>query len=185
MIIGIVLLAWSLYAYGLFSLQTESAQIQIPLLIRAVALGFIFVPLSTVSLLNIPKQKMAQASGLYNTMRYVGGSFGIAFFGSILTTRTNFSTQLYSQQINSNSAIFQNTLNQLSNFVAHSVGGSPEEVVSRAKALIELNLTSQSFIQGINDVYLFSAILLVTLVIPILFLKLSKKKLSEKIEIVE
>src|SRR3546814_12342717 len=34
------------------------------------------------SLLSIPKHKIAQASGLFNTIRQVGGSFGVALLGS-------------------------------------------------------------------------------------------------------
>ncbi len=183
--IGIVLLAWSLYAYGFFSLQTESAQIQIPLYVRAFALGLIFIPLSAVSLMNIPKQKMAQASGLFNTIRQIGGSFGVALLGSLLTTRTIFHMQSYAQGVEPSSPVFQNTLAHTKNFVMNSVGGSPAEVASRGKALIMLNLSSQSFIQGINDDFLVAAALTIILVIPVFFLKISRAKSSEKIEILE
>ena len=182
---GIVMLAWSLYAYGFFSLQTENSQIEIPLYIRAVALGLVFIPLSTVSLLNIPKHKIAQASGLFNTIRQVGGSFGVALLGSLLTRRTIFHLQAFSQTVDASSPAFQNTLRHTKNFVMHSVGGSPAEVAARAKALIALNISSQSFIQGVNDDFLVAAVLTLILVIPVFFLKISKVKKIEKIEILE
>ena len=183
--IGIVLLSWSLYAYGFFSLQTESSQIQIPLYVRAFALGMIFVPLSTVALLNIPKYKIAQASGLFNTIRQIGGSFGVALLGSLLTRRTIFHMQAFSQTVDSSSPEFQNTLIHAKNFVMNTVGGSPAEVASRAKTMIALNLSSQSFIQGINDDFLVAALLSIVLVIPVLFLKISRAKSTEKIEVLE
>ncbi|MFZ2325187.1 MAG: DHA2 family efflux MFS transporter permease subunit [Ignavibacteriaceae bacterium] len=182
---GIVLLAWSLYAYGFFSLQTENAQIQVPLLVRAFALGMIFIPLSAVSLLSIPKHKIAQASGLFNTIRQVGGSFGVALLGSMLTRRTIFHMQAFSQTVDSNSPAFQNTVIHLKNHVMQSVGGSPAEITSRAKALIMLNLSSQSFIQGINDDFLVAALLTIILVIPVLFLKITRAKSLNKIEVIE
>ncbi len=182
---GIVLLAWSLYAYGFFSLQTESAEIEFPLYVRAVALGLVFIPLSAVSLLNIPKHKIAQASGLFNTIRQVGGSFGVALLGSLLTRRTIFHMQAFSQTVDASSPAFQNTLVHTKNFVMHSVGGSPAEITARAKALIALNLSSQSFIQGVNDDFLVAAVLTLVLVIPVFFLKISKVKKTEKIEILE
>ncbi|HMN48400.1 MAG TPA: DHA2 family efflux MFS transporter permease subunit [Ignavibacteriaceae bacterium] len=183
--IGVILLAWSLYAYGFFSLQTEKAAIQIPLIIRAAALGMIFVPLSTVALLTIPKQKIAQASGLFNTIRQIGGSFGVALLGSLLTRRTIFHMQAFSQTVDANSPVFQNTLAHAKNFVMHSVGGSPQEVTARAKSLIMLNISSQSFIQGINDDFLVAALLSIVLVIPILFLKIKRSNSTEKIQSLE
>lgn len=183
--IGVVVLAWSLYAYGFFSLQTEKSQIQIPLLVRAVALGLIFIPLSAVALLNIPRHKIAQASGLFNTVRQVGGSFGVALLGSLLTRRTLFHMQTFSQTVDSSSPAFQNTMTHAKNFVMNSVGGSPSEVTARAKAMIAINLSSQSFIQGINDDFLVAAALTLVLVIPVFFLKIAKVKSKEKIEILE
>lgn len=184
-LLGVVLLAWSLYAYGFFSLQTESAQIQIPLLVRAFALGFIFIPLSAVSLLNIPKAKIAQASGLFNTVRQIGGSFGVALLGSYLTRRTIFHMQTFSQTIDSHSPVFQNTILHLKNHVMNTVGGSPVEISQRANALIMMNLSSQSFIQGINDDFLIAALLTVILIVPVFFLKIIRAKSSNKVEIIE
>ncbi len=182
---GVILLAWTLYEYGFFSLQTETHQIEIPLYLRALALGLIFIPLSAVSLLNIPKHKIAQASGLFNTVRQVGGSFGVAMLGSFLTRRTIFHMQNFSQAVDQNSPVFQQTVNRAKYYVMHSVGGSPAEVAARAKAMIAMNLSSQSFIQGVNDDFLIAAALTLVLVIPIFFMKISKAKSSEKVEILE
>jgi len=178
--IGVLLLSWSLYAYGFFSLQTESSQIQIPLLVRALGLGLIFTPLSTVSLLNIPKHKIAQASGLFNTIRQIGGSFGVSLLGSLLTRRTIFHLQAFSQNVDSSSPVFQNTVNHAKSFVMNSVGGSQAEITARAKAMIMLNISSQSFIQGISDDFLVAALLSIVLIIPIFFLKISKVKAAGK-----
>jgi DHA2 family multidrug resistance protein len=177
---GIVILTWSLYVYGFFSLQTEMPAIQIPLIIRAFGLGLIFVPLSTVSLLGISSRKMAQASGLFNTIRQIGGSFGVALLGSLLTRRTIFHTQAFAQNIDTNSPVFRSTITNAQNFVSNAVGGTQAEIAARAKALVMLNLSSQSFIQGINDDFLIAAILTAFLSIPIFFIKASHLKTSKK-----
>lgn len=182
---GIVLLAWSLYAYGFFSLQTETQQIMVPLLVRAFAIGLIFIPLSAVALLNIPKYKMAQASGLFNTIRQIGGSFGVALLGSLLTRRTIFHMQAYSQAVDSSSPTYQIMLKHAKYFVMKSVGGSPNEIAARAKVLVVQNLASQSFIQGINDDFFVGAVLTLLLLVPVLFLKISTSKSKEKIEVLE
>jgi len=44
----------------------------------AFAMGFVFVPLTTVTLSRLRKQEMGNATGIYNLVRSVGGSVGIA-----------------------------------------------------------------------------------------------------------
>ena len=62
--IGIVLTFFSMYLYKDLSLATEYHSIMLPLIIRGFGLGFMFIPLSTIAFNDIPKQKMAQATGL-------------------------------------------------------------------------------------------------------------------------
>lgn len=184
-LIGIILLALSMYLFSFFSLSTEHDQIMIPLYLRGLSLGLIFIPLSAIALLDIPKQKMAQASGMFNTIRQVGGSFGVAILGSLLTQRVIFHSQMYSQAVDSASPAYQKAVMTGEYFVSHTVGGSAAEITMRAKALIAQNLYSQAFVQGINDDFFAGAVFTIIIIIPILFLKFKKKKKNEKIEMME
>ncbi len=183
--LGIVLTTLSFYNYTNFSLTTEHYQIMFPLYLRGIGLGMIFIPLSAIALYNIPKEKMAQASGLFNTIRQIGGSFGVAVFGTLLTRRIIFHTQTYSEMANASSATYHHILYSLKIFVQHSVGDVGSRLMARANALIVENLTSQAFIQGINDVFLACTILIATIIFPLFLLKVGNKKKSEKIEIME
>jgi len=49
-----------------------------PLIMRGVALGFVFAPLSTISLVGLKGDDLSQGSGLTNMMRQLGGSFSVA-----------------------------------------------------------------------------------------------------------
>jgi DHA2 family multidrug resistance protein len=59
-----------------------------PRLIQGFGLGFLFVPLSTVSLGDIPNSEMAGATGVYTLVRQIGGSFGIAILTTLLVHQT-------------------------------------------------------------------------------------------------
>ncbi|HTV94314.1 MAG TPA: DHA2 family efflux MFS transporter permease subunit [Verrucomicrobiae bacterium] len=59
-----------------------------PRLIQGFGLGFLFVPLSTVSLGDIPNSEMAGATGVYTLVRQIGGSFGIAILTTLLVHET-------------------------------------------------------------------------------------------------
>ena len=50
---------------------------------RASAFACLFVPLTTVALANIPRTKLADATGLNSLMRQIGGSIGLAIFATL------------------------------------------------------------------------------------------------------
>jgi MFS transporter, DHA2 family, multidrug resistance protein len=52
---------------------------------RGAGSGLIFVPLTTLSLGAVPREQMANASGLFNMVRTIGGSVGIALLIAFLS----------------------------------------------------------------------------------------------------
>ncbi|MGH7300873.1 MAG: hypothetical protein ACREJE_10710, partial [Candidatus Rokuibacteriota bacterium] len=61
-----------------------------PRLIQGFAVGFIFVPLSTLTLATIRRDKLVNATAVYGMMRNVGGSVGIALLTTVLAQRSQF-----------------------------------------------------------------------------------------------
>ncbi len=55
-----------------------------PRVVQGLALGFLFVPLSTVTLGAVPKEELAGATGVNVLLRQLGGSFGIAILTTLL-----------------------------------------------------------------------------------------------------
>jgi DHA2 family multidrug resistance protein len=54
-----------------------------PRALQGFALGFLFVPLSTVTLGGVAREKMANATGIYTLIRQLGGSLGIAILQTL------------------------------------------------------------------------------------------------------
>ena len=55
-----------------------------PQLLQGVGMSLLFVPLTTISMDAIPREKMGNATSLFNLMRNIGGSIGIAMTGTLL-----------------------------------------------------------------------------------------------------
>jgi len=55
-----------------------------PLIVRGVGLGFIFLPITTMSLAGLQGKDAGQAAGLTGMIRQLGGSFGVAIVGTYL-----------------------------------------------------------------------------------------------------
>ncbi len=183
---GIIVLSLSLFVNQFLSLSSETSSIMLSLYLRGIGMGFIFTPLSALSLSEIPRERMAQASGLFNVLRQIGGSFGVALMGTMLTMRTDFHTTIYGQSVVQSSPGTQNILLGLGRFAQQAVGGTPALSAMRAQALIGYNLGLQAFVSAVDDDFFVAAAITILCVIPILFLRNRKKKIQgEKIVAIE
>jgi len=171
--IGLILLAVSLYLNGFLSLMTEHSQIMLPLYIRGVAMGLVFTPLSTLALKEIPRHKMAQASGLFNVIRQIGGSFGVAIMGTLLTTRVVHHLAAYGERVDVRSPLIGNVTATLAVFARTTVGGTSAEGLARAKGLLMSHISQQAFVSAINDDFLLAGVITMAGVLPLLLLRKS------------
>jgi DHA2 family multidrug resistance protein len=62
----------------------------LPRFIQGFAVGFIFVPLSTLTLATIRRDKLINATAAYGMLRNLGGSVGIAVVTTLLAQRSQF-----------------------------------------------------------------------------------------------
>src|SRR5665647_1173392 len=175
---GVGILAFSLYLNADLSFLTEHQFIMTTLYLRGLGMGMIFTPLSSFSLATISHQKMAQASSISNTVRQIGGSLGVALLSTVLTSRVNFHAQMFGGSIQSGSQAFQTTTHGLAYFIQQHGGGSFATAMKQGQSLLMGNVSSQAFIQGIDDDFLLAALISVIGFIPIILLK-SKKKTQQ------
>jgi MFS transporter, DHA2 family, multidrug resistance protein len=87
-VFGTLLFAWSTWLLGNLNVQAGYWDVFWPRLIQGFALGFLFVPLTTISLSDVPIAQMAGATGVYTLLRQLGGSLGIAILTTMLTHQT-------------------------------------------------------------------------------------------------
>ncbi len=173
--LGIILLAMSLFVNHFLSLFSMTSDIMVSLYLRGFGMALIFTPLNTLSLSDIPRDRMAQASGLFNVIRQVGGSFGVAIMGTLLTDRTIFHTTMYGQSVSPASPVVQNVLLGLRNFSQRVVGGTMSLSAMRAEALLGYQVGQQAFVSAVDDDFLVAAAITILCLVPILFLRYKKR----------
>jgi len=176
--IGMGLLTMSFLINSNLSFLTEHSFIMTSLYLRGLGLGLIFTPLSTLSLMTIPREKMAQASGISNTVRQVGGSLGVALLSTILTARVNFHAQMFGGAVQSGSQEFQHLTRNMAYYIQQHAGGSFATALKQGQSILMSNVTTQAFIQGVNDDFLIAALISMVGFLPILMLKSKKKSIN-------
>lgn len=84
---GLVMGSFSLFWFSRMNLNVGYWDVAWPQFIQGIALGLLFVPLTTVSMDPIPIHEMGNATSLFNLMRNIGGSMGIAAVTTTLSRR--------------------------------------------------------------------------------------------------
>jgi DHA2 family multidrug resistance protein len=83
--LGFFVAGMTLIWLGSLNLNAGYWDIFWPQLLQGTGMALTFVPLTTATMQSIPQQRMGNATSLFNLMRNIGGSVGIAITGTMLT----------------------------------------------------------------------------------------------------
>ena len=101
---GAIAFSVSMLMLSRITIETGPEHMFWPLVLRGAAMGFLFVPLTLATLMGMPRKNMADATGLYNLSRQIGGSVGIACLSNILDHRTAMHRSMLVERINNYSS---------------------------------------------------------------------------------
>ena len=88
LVVGLLGTAFTMFQLSWLNLNTGYWDIFWPQFFQGLALGCLFVPLTTVTMDPIPKEEMGNATSIFNMTRNIGGSMGIAAVTTYLERRT-------------------------------------------------------------------------------------------------
>ncbi|MBI5657003.1 MAG: DHA2 family efflux MFS transporter permease subunit [Geobacter sp.] len=78
-----------------------------PRVVLGIGLAMIFVPLTTVTLSSIPRTEMGNATGMFNLLRNIGGSVGIAMAATMLGRFGQFYQNSLAGNVNPYNPVYQ------------------------------------------------------------------------------
>jgi DHA2 family multidrug resistance protein len=87
---GCVLNAISLYFMTSLTLGMDYWSLAWPRFLQGFASGFIYVPMSTLTLATVRRDRLVNATAVYSMLRNVGGSIGIAVVTTLLAQRSQY-----------------------------------------------------------------------------------------------
>jgi MFS transporter, DHA2 family, multidrug resistance protein len=167
-IFGLVTMGISLFMMAQYSLQISIWNVIWPRVIMGVGLAFLFVPLATVTFAFIPRDQMGTATGLFNLMRNVGGSFGIAGVTTLLARRSQFHYLRLSEHITGYNPGYQFGIGRLVSglvYAGQSYWLAQKEAVGILYSQVLRQATAMSFV----DCFWFLGVIMFVL-IPVVFI---------------
>jgi MFS transporter, DHA2 family, multidrug resistance protein len=134
-----------------------------PQLIQGGAFGLLFVPLTTATMDPIPNETMGNATSIFNLMRNVGGSAGIAVTQTLLDRGRQRHINILGSHVSAYSSFTQERLRQLqSAFVAR--GADTATAAQRAQGALWGTVQQQAAILSFNDSFLLFGVIMLVLV---------------------
>ncbi len=88
--LGLAICAYATFLMSQFDLYADFNTLIWPRIVLGVGMGLLFIPLTTLTLSTVKKEAMGNATGIYNLLRNLGGSFGVAFVTTMLERREQF-----------------------------------------------------------------------------------------------
>ncbi len=139
-----------------------------PLILRGVGLGCLFVPLTGASMAGIPMERLGQATGMFNLMRQLGGSLGIAIMATMLSRLTKTEKAVLTEHVGTYDPA---TLERVNGLTHGLMGRGIDAATAKAQALMILDgqITAQASVMAFSRIYLISGLLLVS-ALPLLLI---------------
>ncbi len=96
---GLGIFGWSTLLLSHINMTISMSSVIVPNVLNGFAGGFVFVPLTTMTMGRLRKQEIQNASGIYNLMRNIGGSIGIATVTTVLERRSQIHQNFLASQV--------------------------------------------------------------------------------------
>ena len=134
----------------------------------------VITPLTAIAMLGIAPKDAANASGLFNMLRNLGGAVGTAALGTIITKREQFHSNIIGQAVTHLARGGAPAIDQMTDyFMAH---GMSDQAAAQHQAIIALGKTvkRQALVLGFSDTFAVIGVMLAIAAVVLLFARKGK-----------
>jgi MFS transporter, DHA2 family, multidrug resistance protein len=156
---GAFLFFWSMLKLSHLTSASGQQDLFWPLILRGMGLGLIFVPLTNATMADLKVKDLAQGTGMFNLMRQLGGSLGIAVMATLLARFMSIEKSVLVEHVGASDP---ETLGRLSLITRGLIarGINPMTAQQQALAILDRQVTVQSSMLAFSKIYLYSGLVL-------------------------
>jgi DHA2 family multidrug resistance protein len=170
--LGLGLTAWAMFDMTGWTPDVSQWTIIVTGFLQGAGLGFLFVPLTTITFSTLPAEKRGDGTGLYNLSRNIGSAVGISVVSALLTENT----QANHEEIGAYITPF--------NHVLHGLGAAFSPLTLAGRTTLDAQVTREaSTIAYIDDFKLMMVMCLVALPMLVFFRNNKKAEVDHSIAV--
>ena len=168
--VGFSLFATSCFMNSSMTYLTGIDQLRWSQLVRAIGQPLMMVPLTSITTGNIEPEQAGSASGLFNMLRNLGGSIGIALLSTIITWREQFHSNRIGDNISLLNPATQQRIEELTQFF---ISKGADAITAQNQALTQIAniVRREAYIMAYNDGFYLVGFALLLSGIVLLFCK--------------
>ena len=171
---GAVLFGLSCFMNAFLDSDYARPQFVVSNIVRALGQPLILIPLLSLATSEIPPQESGSASALFNMMRNLGGSFGIALLSTLVTNREHLHSVRIGSRVTAASPELPGRLASLTNYFVMK-GLDPATAGRTALKMIGGSISKQSFLLAYGDAFYVIGIIMAGSAFLLLFIPKPKR----------
>jgi DHA2 family multidrug resistance protein len=172
---------FTFWGYKILTPGTSADDFFWPLIMRGIAMGMLFIPVTTLALSTLKGKEIGQGSAFTGMMRQLGGSFGIALITTFLSRQNVTHWSNLSSRLDANSPAVQQRLQGIQHALMNK-GMPVSDAVKASYAGLNGMVAKQAAVLSYMDVFFYLSIMFLVCVPFVLMVKGNKKK---KIDLAE
>jgi MFS transporter, DHA2 family, multidrug resistance protein len=170
LVIGIIITTYSTFLMSQFNLLTDFNTVLWPRILLGAGMGFMIIPLTTLTLSRIRKEEMGNATSIFNLVRNLGGSFGVALTTTFLSRRSQFHQSRIIEHLTPFDMNYILGTNRAAEAL-HYRGFEPGSAGQGGLGVIYEQLLKEASMLSFNDVFYLLTITLIMMIPLVLFMK--------------
>ena len=170
---GFLLLAYSSFMLANINLEIGMRSIVLPSVLNGLAVSFIFVPLTTSTMGTLSQQQMGNATGIFNLMRNVGGSVGIASITTFVARTAQSSQAAMASHLSKFNPVYQHRLTQIQAGLNHHES-SWQAMQQAPHSLYGILQQQAALLSYVTNFRFFGVVCLISAPLVLLFRKVQK-----------
>jgi len=172
---GIITCAYSTHLMSRFSLNADFYSVAWPRFVLGIGMGFTVIPLMTLAFSSIKREEMGNATAIFNLLRNLGGSFGVAFISTMIARRAQFHQFHLVEHLTPFDTSYQVTSSHASQFLQYR-GFDASVAQHGGLSAIYGQLIRQASMLSFNEVFHLLSVLLICILPLLLLIKRDKSK---------
>jgi DHA2 family multidrug resistance protein len=150
--------------------DTAEPQLRLSMLIRAIGQPFVITIISQMAVAGVSTEDSAGASSLFNVMRNLGGSMGIALLQTFTTWQEHFHFDVIAQRLSADNPLVRERLDLMVAQMQAGTGGTGD---AAAMALAQLQglVRREAFVMAYSDCFYIMGVALLAAVVSVCLLR--------------
>lgn len=155
---GFLILAYAALQMSKITLSISQWTLFVPQVLAGSAMGFLFVPANVAGTAPLRRDEVGSATGMFNLMRNVGGSVGIALVSTYLARASQLHQSMLVQHVVPGNPLLLEKMKYVQTYLAMKIPSSGDGS-NVAIALMGKILQQQAYLKSFSGVYEFLAAL--------------------------